>query len=142
MVGVSLIETLLVVALVAIILLIYLPSLNVLEHSNDSMIGFNMVVNSLKRAQVRAISGENDSVWGVKTSNGLVTIFRGNDFVNRNKSFDENLKMPRSVNVSGLSEVVFTKLTGRPMATGTMTISIVGGASKIININEQGVLDN
>ena len=140
--GVSLLEIVMVVAILVVALLIYLPSIDKIKNINDLTVTVDAVLSSFKRAQVKAVSNQNDSVWGTKIEANKVTIFRGSSFSGRNPSFDETFQLPSQVFVSGPSEIFFSKLAGLPNATGSMTLSTVGGSSKIININEQGVLDN
>lgn len=138
--GVTLIEVIVVVAIFIIILLIYSP-LESLKISNDLLVSVNAVVTSLKRAQVKSLSNENDSSWGIRVGDRKVTIFMGNNFANRNKSFDETFFIPANISVSGNSEMYFSKFTGQPSSTGTINISFREKYTKIIRINDQGVIE-
>ena len=140
--GFSVFEILLVVTLLIIVLVIYFPSIKSIRSSSDLITARSSFIDSLKRSQVRAISAENDSVWGTKIEPGKITIFKGDNFTTRDRAFDEIILISSRVNWSGLDEIYFSKLTGRTNSPGTITFDVAGVPPATININEQGVLDN
>lgn len=139
--GLTLIELVLVLALLFVILAVFLPFLESIRSSNDLMVAANLALSSFRRAQARAINAENDSAWGVKITEGKIIIFKGSDFINRDQPFDEPLFISPKINISGLQEVIFSKITGKANLTGVLNLAIKN-LSQVININEQGVFNN
>ncbi len=139
--GVSLIEILLTVSLIALIAgfsaVVYY---NFLLRS-DSSVASDTIVGTLKRAQVLSRTAQDDSKWGVYVSGNTVTIFQGESYVSRNTTKDEDYFLPGSVIISGINEIVFEKVTGNPNLTGTITISAKNGQTKDITISAKGVLN-
>ncbi len=129
------------VAILAIIASFFVLFLGTFRVGNDLAVAENVVVDSIKRAQNKAFSGEGDIAWGVEIENKKVTIFKGSNFIGRDKSFDEIFIFPREISISGISEVFFSKFSGLPNVIGAINL-ILNNVSKTININEQGVLNN
>jgi hypothetical protein len=82
----------------------------------------------------------NNSSWGVAYQSSKIILFQGASYTSRNPAFDEVFAVSPSVNISGLTEVVFQRKTGLPQTTPTITISSIG-TTKVITINSQGVVE-
>ena len=90
-------------------------------------------------AQSSAESGKGDSKWGVEILSNQVVVFKGNSYATRITSADEPLNFSGGVIASGLSEIVFEKISG--ITTNTGTITLTGGSEiKNININAKGTV--
>lgn len=139
--GFTLIETILVVALVGIISGIGLPLYNMMSGSNDLDIAENMLVASLRRAESLSSASVGDSEWGVGITPGAFVLFKGSNYAGRDVGFDEVYDIVDSIQTSGLAEVVFTKLSGNPHFSGTVTLTSLGGENKQITINEKGMVN-
>ena len=59
----------------------------------------------------------------------------------RDTSLDELFAVPTSIVSSGLSEIVFAKFTGMPIATGVTTFISPANESRTITINAKGMVD-
>jgi len=75
------------------------------------------ILQTLRRAQAKATSGEFDSSFGVYFTNENYTLFKGDSYSTRDAQYDEVFDLPQIITVSGLSEIVFLKLTGIPQET-------------------------
>lgn len=135
----TLIEILLSVALIGALSFIAMPVFNVLINRHDGNVAANSVVQSLRRAQMFSQAVDDDTTWGVKIKTGSITLFKGEDYDSREDDFDEVFKMPNTVGIEGINEVVFSKFTGFPQTTGTLTLT-AGGESHVISINEKGTI--
>lgn len=140
--GFSLLEVLLVIALLAMMGLITIPLYYRFRESDNLKLVFSLVVNDLNRAQIRSQSMENDSGWGVKfvSSTSQVVIFKGATYAGRDQTYDERSDVPTGITVNPFFEVVFNKLTGYPTATSSITVSNNFNESKNLNINNRGVI--
>ena len=94
---------------------------------------------SLRQAQAFSQAVASDTTWGVYVQTGSVTLFQGSSYATRTTAFDETLEFPDSVDVTGVTEVVFSKLTGEPSSTGVMTFTSPT-KTETITIYETGAL--
>jgi len=97
------------------------------------------VVEAIRHAQANAQTGKNDSAWGVKVLTGEAVVFKGSDYAGRVASADQSLGLPGDISVTGLSEIVFAKVSGAPNTTGTTTLTNESGVQHIF-INDKGTL--
>jgi hypothetical protein len=83
-----------------------------------------------------------DSGWGVFITTGSVVLFRGSSYGSRDILYDESSTVPTTITPSGLSQVVFDKFTGKPVATATGNILLVSVAheTSTVNINSRGTI--
>lgn len=108
--------------------------------TNDLEIATGNIVKAMRQAQANSEQVNNDSSWGVKVATGTVTIFRGASYAARTTSADQTLNLPSKISESGLSEVVFARVTGWTTDTGTTTLSDRSSRIKNIYINEKGTI--
>ncbi|HEY4477697.1 MAG TPA: prepilin-type N-terminal cleavage/methylation domain-containing protein [Candidatus Paceibacterota bacterium] len=139
--GFTLIEIILVVALIGVISGVGLPLFNMMSGSNDLDVAENMLVSSLRRAEVLSTASVGDSEWGVGVIPGAFVLFKGSTYASRDAGFDEVYDITDSIQTSGLTEVVFAKLSGAPHFTGGITLTSTGGETKQVTINEKGTVD-
>lgn len=139
--GFTMIEMLLSVAFIGIIFGIASPFYTSFQTRNDLDIEVNTIVQSLRRAQVLSQSSDGDMNWGVYIESGSIIIFKGVSYVARDISYDEVFDTPESINTSGVSEVVFSKLYGMPQSIGTVTLTSAENETRSITINEKGMVD-
>ena len=133
--GLTLSEILIVVAIIAILISFTLP-LGLDFYRNQQLETQSQgVIQALRRAQLKAMSVEDDSRFGVYLTNDNYTLFKGSSYLTRDVNFDEVFDLPMIINVSGLTEVVFFKLEGKPNVTGNIILS-GDSDSRTININE------
>jgi type II secretory pathway pseudopilin PulG len=72
------------------------------------------IVETLRKAQLKSISGEFDSSFGVHFEESDYILFKGNSFSERDPDFDEVFNLPPLIKLEGLSEIVFLKTEGMP----------------------------
>ncbi len=141
--GFTLIETLLVVAIIVVIFAFSAPyGLNFYQNQLVSETQIN-IIDALERSRHSAVLQKNDSKFGVafnqiEGSNSYV-VFQGNSYAQRVGAEDDIYPVLSEIVFSGLGEVVFSKLTGLPSATGTITITY-GDVSKSVTINDSGLV--
>ncbi len=138
--GFTFLEIILVVALLAISSGIVAPIYYSAKTSSDLINTRDYLVSSIRRAQLLSMAVKNDESWGVKINEQEIIIFQGDDFLNRNQDYDENIAVSSNINISGIDEIFFSKLTGRPSISDDFVIS---NNNKIIEIsvNQLGIVD-
>lgn len=140
--GFTLIELLLTVALFSVVAGMSLPISYTWITNNDATILTATIAQSLRRAQILAQSGMEDGAWGlyIDADANKLTIFQGQDYVSREVVSDEIFDFSPNVSISGLNEIVFSKQTGEPSATGDIIVSTSQNDDHNISINEAGLV--
>ena len=139
--GFTLIEILLVVAIVGILFAAAIPMYRSFQVRNDLDITTSQTIQSLHRAQILAQAMDGDSTWGVKIQSGSVVLFQGSDYATRNTTHDEIFNIPVNITLSGISEIVFSKSDGAPSPTGIITLTTDTNNIRTITINGKGMLE-
>ncbi len=137
--GFSLIEVMVVVGLLALFAGAVGPVYRTVQTKTNLDIAVAGVASAYRRAQAASQSGNADANWGVKFFTTHTVVFAGNSYAVRQASYDEKLDFPDDTTVSGNTEVVFTKFTGLPQATGTTTVTNSFGSKNLI-VNAQGTV--
>lgn len=138
--GFTIIELILVIAIISIIALLSSPlySRFLLQNAVDNTV--DQLSGSLRKAQVYSMMGKQSSAWSVNSSSNTITLYKGASFAGRDPAFDEKFSVNPSVSISGMTDISYTKVTGLPTPT-TATITISSGSnSKTVTINSQGVV--
>lgn len=135
--GFTLIEILLVVGILAILFTLTLPVTLDFYKSQQLDGSAQGIIQALRRAQLKAMSGENDLSFGVYLTNDNYILFRGISYESRDFQYDEVFDLSSIVTAAGIQEVVFSKFEGLPSVTGTIILSN-GKDSKTIDINTIG----
>lgn len=137
--GFSLIEILVVIGIFTVLLTVSTSVYNNIKSHSNLDLATNGLVEALRFAQSSAQSGKGDSKWGVEVFSDKVLVFKGNAYLGRDVAFDKVLDFAGGISASGLSEIVFEKLTGATSTVGTVVLSNTSG-NKNIYINEKGTV--
>ena len=136
-VGFTLIELLLAVSLVAIIGVFMFPVGISFHRSQMLSETTSGVETALRKAQNFAMTGKNETSYGVKILDDSYIIFEGDTFDSRVTSEDEVYRKSASVDSSGADEVVFHELTGLPDPSAVVVFA-VGGKENSLFIDTLG----
>jgi prepilin-type N-terminal cleavage/methylation domain-containing protein len=140
--GFTLMEFLLVVAILSIISVICVPIYASLQNTNGLDVAMNTLVQDLYQAQLLSRSETHNSPWGVAISgtNQTITLYAGTSYASRNSAYDTVFTFPTTSTTSGLSEIDFSMFYGLPQSTGSITLKS-GNTTNTATINSQGMVD-
>ena len=130
--GFTLIEILLVIAILPTISGLTIVSFQRFQIRSDLNLASEQINQGIARARLLAQNGKDDGAWGFYASNG--TVFEGLSYPTRTIASEEYYPMPSTIQISGLTEVVFSKGEGRPSATGTIVLTDLTGEQRQVNI--------
>ncbi len=112
--GFTLLEILLVIGIISILLVFIAPLSLDFYKSQQLETQAQSVIQTLRRAQSKAMAVELDSSFGVYITDQNYTLFKGNSYITRDVQYDEIFDFPEIINVGGLNEIVFLKSDGLP----------------------------
>ncbi|KXK26622.1 MAG: hypothetical protein TR69_WS6001000629 [candidate division WS6 bacterium OLB20] len=135
----TLFELLLAMSLLGMIAAISAPFLSQVVGGNELQTAVDVTVQSLRRSQTLARTGEDDASWGTYVTPGGVTVFRGTSYATRDAQYDEVTAISVEVGVSGVQEFVFAPVTGEPGAAGSLTLTSLD-ESWTVTVNSKGVV--
>ncbi len=143
--GMSLVELLIVFAVMSIIFLIVMPQFSKIRESAVLKTTVGDTMSAINKAKNNTLSSLNSSEYGVHFQSDRVIIFKGKIFsVGALGNETININTPATISnvtlggVSGTSgDVYFNRILGVPSTTGSITIS-TSSFSKIITIYPTG----
>lgn len=142
--GFTLIELILVIAMLAIIGGMSVPFFQSFQVTSDLATYSDTVARTLRRAQAQARAGQNTNSWGVffDTASNDITLFYGDDYATRDITFDQTESFASSFTLSTdfSDEIYFTIFSGDPSTTGSVTLTSQNNDTKTISINSLGVI--
>lgn len=138
--GYTLLEMLLVVAIIAILAGLSAPVYQSFQNKNDLGVTTEVLANTLRRAQFFSQGVKEDSQWGVRVVDGNIILFKGDNFSARDQNFDEEFRVSPNIESVGIQEIVFNKFSGEPVDIGTFRLVSVNNDEKNLIINEKGVI--
>jgi prepilin-type N-terminal cleavage/methylation domain-containing protein len=138
--GFTLLEILIVIGVSLILFYLIIPVGLDFYKSQQLENETGMIVQTLKKAQLKAMAAESDSKFGVYINNDNYILFRGNSYASRNNQYDEVFDLSGSITiVDPPKEIVFSKIEGTPSFTGEIIFNSGNQTWKIL-INKFGVI--
>lgn len=143
--GITIIEILVVIGVLGIIFAVVLPQFSKMRELQVLKNGVGDVLSSVNKARGETLSSLDSFSYGVHFQSDKVIIFKGTVFSASDANNETiNLTAPASIsNVtfggvsSSSGDVHFSRLSGSPSTTGTVTLS-TSSYSKIITISATG----
>ena len=138
--GFTTIELLIVLAIFVLSAATTVPFLGAFRETETVGTVAEDILQTLRRAQHRSMSGERERAWGVRFEADRFVLFGGDSFAARLPALDEVHRTREAAVLSGLREVVFLPLTGSPREAGFVAVSHPQGGSKRIEVNAVGAM--
>lgn len=138
--GISLLEIVIAISIFIVLAVSFVPLTTKFFRKQQFDIHSQGIVQALRRAQFKAMSLDYDSSFGVYFGEQEYILFKGGSYSERDQGHDEEFDLPQGAQISGITEIVFSKLEGFPSDTGNIYFTI-GSNSKIIEVNNRGVIN-
>lgn len=121
-----------------------LPFFSSFQIGNDLRTNNDFFAQSLRLAQVRAISGYQNLSWGVfiNDSQKKFTVYAGENYASRLSEFDleTSYAQPFSLSANFGNEINFAIFSGLPSVNGTTTLAGPNGDFRYNTINSLGLI--
>ncbi len=138
--GFSIIEILTVIAIMLIILGITMYSYKIINSKKQVEVTTDSISSKLEQAKIDSISGKNGKNSGIHFNTTGYVYFSGNtfnpaDITNSSSSFPTKIQVTKSFSDGG-NDIIFSRITGIPNATGTIQIldTVNNSSSSTISI--------
>ena len=138
--GITLFEVTITIAIFTLLIAFLSPSVLDFYQEREFDVHFKSIVQSLRRAQLQSMAGEKESSFGLYFGTNYYILFKGDSYTSRDVVFDEVFELPADFLISGISEIVFSKIKGLPFGTGDIVLTS-GNRSGTISINEMGMIN-
>jgi prepilin-type N-terminal cleavage/methylation domain-containing protein len=143
--GFSFIELMLVLAIAGLLVGVSLGGFSRMSASKALQADASIVKSVVEDARSRTLAARADSEYGVRFESTRVILFKGSSYVSgasTNVISDLNSRVSLSAALTGGgSEIIFERLTGKASKGGTVTVSVSGGATKILSISTSGIIE-
>ena len=146
-VGFTMIELLIVIAILAVVAVFSIPFIQTFQISSDLNTTADQLTQAVRRVQLQARTGQNDADCGIafNESGNQYTIFKGSLYASRDSTFDEVVQyQPRFRMTTDFGrEIIFFKYSGTPTVGGTVTVADEqGNAHRTIRITDIGMVSH
>ena len=139
--GFSLFELIVVIAIVGILFTFGSPVYQRIYTRNDLDTAAETIAMGMRRAATLSRGVSNDTTWGVSISVGEMIIFSGSSFASRDSALDETFELSPSITSTGLTEVTFGRVSGRPNQTGATILTSTLNEVRTVEINTLGRIE-
>lgn len=144
--GFSVLEILLVIAMVAVTAAMAGPFLSGAFSQGELTAIVDKAVDSLKEARTSAMTGREGGKYGVHFETGQLVFFTGETY---SAADPDNIVHELSglveitaIDISGGgSDIRFASVSGSPIVTGSVEFTDTSGGSKTVSVNEAGLID-
>lgn len=143
--GITMVEIIMVVMLTTTVAMISLPLYSNMQASAQLNDGSSQMIQILRTARQKSVSGVQDSEHGVKFNSNNYVFFQGSSYDTRQVAFDRIFQLENSLSIVTTltnDEVVFSKGLGMPDNTGTISINHTVKGNRQISINSIGVIED
>ncbi len=140
--GFSLLELLVVIALMGMLFGMTVPIGVGYIGKNNVTVAKETVVNTLRTAQHNAVNMQQDSKWGVYTQTNSLILYVGDTYATRETTFDLPHDLPNGIVITSGLDINFTKLAGEASTNATIIVSHSQSPSKTVQINTDGIISH
>ena len=140
--GFTLVEILLVIAIVSVVAAIGIPIYSNALARNDLSLATTQLKQTLFRAQTQARAGIHDAVWGVHVDTDSFTLYQGDSWGTRDTVHDQAHLFPRTYDITGDTDIQFSRLLGQALSSYSITLSVPrANISSTLNISTSGAVE-
>jgi len=139
--GFTLIESLLVVAIISLIVAFGAPVFLSLQNTNELDVATNTLAQYLYEAQSYSRNEAHDCQWGVTINGQTLALFCGSTYASRNTAYDHTYDIPSSVTINHSLEVVYSKLYALPQTTGSFNLAASSTETSTVTVNAKGMVE-
>lgn len=139
--GFTLLELILTITIILILIVVIEPAWLNQKGRSDINLATMTIAQRLRRASLQASASDTDDAWGVKVVAGQVIVFEGASYSGRVTTRDEVTTIDEALTIGGTSEFVFTRFTGLPMSTGSLTLTDKNGTVKTVTVNSKAMVE-
>ena len=140
--GFTLLEVLLSLVIIGLLVGMSAPILRSFQIKNDLDVASNIVVETARRAQLLSQAVEGDSTWGIKVFPEKVVLFKGKNYNQRQKEYDEITDLPSTIlAIEQDDEVVFSKMEGFLSREKKVVLVSRSQEKKEIVFNLKGIIE-
>lgn len=144
--GFTLIEILVSIAIVLLIMLVSVVTFKSIRDNQALKVATQDVGNALRDSRGHTLGSKGDTVYGVHIDEDAVVLFTGTTY---SSTSPDNVTIPFSYGIRATSslagnttEVLFSRLTGLPSATGTIVLSDADtNSSNTITVYGSGLIE-
>ena len=134
--GFTIVEIIVVMALILVLFGISAPFLYRFYNNFEVRSERDSLVAYLRQTRNISVADQQQSNHGLYKTSTQYIIFKGSSYSDRDPYYDQIFPRSTGVAVSGPSQIVFQRRSGRtPKVSYTLTS---GGTSYVINVNEEG----
>ena len=138
------VEILIVLSIMVVLSVVSISTYLSLRDKQSVQKDADSIVSVLQKAQGMSSNRKNDSSYGVKIASSTITTFSGSSYATGNVlskyTLEKNVKISSVDLSSHETEIVFMKITGNPLATGTITLG-TSVYKKIVTIYGTGIIE-
>lgn len=128
--GFTLVETLIVVAILVVVASVSMPALFSVQSGTSIRATAESLTHTFRYAQQLSRNGYQNDSWGVyiDDANKHFVLYRGVNYGARVAAYDEIISYPPSQYITTTygDDLIFSRYSGLPLQAGTTTISIEG----------------
>ncbi len=125
--GFTLIELIIVLAIIAVLGALSIPFIQSFQATSSLQTNADDIRQTFRRAQQLAVSGAHSDAWGVYVDvvGNSITLFKGSSYASRDTIFDLTTTFSDAFSLSNnfSDEVIFSQFSGTPQQFGTATIT-------------------
>jgi type II secretory pathway pseudopilin PulG len=134
----TLLETLMIIAIIVFLAVLIFPLGSDFYKDQQLQSATQGILQTLRRAQLKAMAVEQDSSFGVHFDNTskIYILFKGSSYI-PSDPYNEKFDLPSTITMSSPLDIIFSKVEGKPIVNQAITLSI-SNQSQVININEIG----